>query len=347
MKPFDWKPIVFCGAAGAVGGVVLWALLRPTERSKLSPPAKAGLQRNVKLPNDPCGEDRYSVSGLAALAGASSCSTNMDLLGFPSNVDERHDYILKKVRNKEYQAVFAPLVSRANGHEALFWVFGDALKVDGVRVIVTAALEQKIADSLGMSLLTPKLADLIFQQADMTLQPITRPPNKYLPDKTPVWNPPMDSTEAMILESRNIDKAIEAAGGLDGRDQYIVSTVGKHWVIDNDLLKAPGRAENYGFHYWGSKKRIPETDDFPVTAIKNASTGEGALMMQPRMKGHNINHSDYSQNVVLVDNRVIVDGNSMSLSEVLTNPELAPLASHQGVLKVLRQPGVQRIDPIV
>jgi hypothetical protein len=65
------------------------------------------------------------------------------------------------------------------------------------------------------------------------------------------------------------------------------------------------------------------------------------------MKGHNINHSDYSQNVVLVDNRVIVDGNSMSLSEVLTNPELAPLASHQGVLKVLRQPGVQRIDPIV
>jgi hypothetical protein len=213
-------------------------------------------------------------------------------------------------------------------------------------------MEQQIADLLDASLLTPKLADMIFNQATIRLEPVTRPPTKYLPDGTPVWNPPMNSTQAMILESQNIDAsivdAVNKAGG-GPSSSFLVSTVGKHWTISNEIKSHaktatnyayPQAGENYGFHFRSKKKRI-DTDQTPVT---NPS---GIFVHQGQGWRHDQNHDDYSQNVVLVSNKVIVDGNMMRLQDVLADPELSWLANHSGPIapELHRMANVPNLEP--
>lgn len=237
---------------------------------------------------------------------------------FPNTLPERETYILQQVQQGCYEADWNPVDSVIDGHTARFWVMTDALKVDGVRVSVSADLEQKIADRLGASLLTPKLADLLHAQAEIIIDPLPRSITS--------------STQAMLDQDRKITEAIEAAapGGAKGA---IVSTVGKHWVIDHQLASTM-RAVNYGWHFKGTNfkgiKGFPPESGHP----------KGTSIIQPSSTAHNIRHVDYSQVCVLVLKACLVDGQISSLADVLTDPDLAFLASHCGALKVLRQPGV-------
>ncbi len=53
-----------------------------------------------------------------------------------------------------------------------FFVFADALQFAGVRVNASATLLQQIADRLDCSLLTPRMADLVFASASKVITPI-------------------------------------------------------------------------------------------------------------------------------------------------------------------------------
>lgn len=243
-------------------------------------------------------------------------------MGFPANPSARHAYILDRVRQGQYYAQWVPLTVREGGNTATFWVLGDALKVDGIRVIATAKLEQQIADALDASLLTPKLADLIFVNAKVRLDPILR-----TPDAT------MDATDTMIRQSLALD---QATGGCT---DCLVSTVGKHWTISNGLLAKPGMAENYGFHYWRGQKKLP-SDSLPVIGDTTDSAGRHVYLHQGQGWRHNAGHSDYSQNVVLVSNWATLNGKKARFQDIATSPEFASLVSHEGPLQVLRQPDV-------
>jgi len=83
--------------------------------------------------------------------------------------------------------------------ELTFYVFADALKFGGVRINATATLEQQIADHLDASLLTARMADLVYAAASRVILPRTFKASAQ-----------MSSTAAMVDESDAIDAALGA-----------------------------------------------------------------------------------------------------------------------------------------
>lgn len=239
-----------------------------------------------------------------------------------------NDRILSLILGGNAQYEFRDITSTANGHTATFRVFRDSLKVfdpdsgQVVRVICSAELQQQIADLLNCSLLTPRLADLIFANRDQTLDPLPIPP------------PPPDNWAGMIYQSQRIDDALAQQGGDLGG---IISTVGKHWVLIKKLSASV--AANYGWHFLGST--------FKGLKGEASVSLPGIRVIQGVGTRHNTRHRDYSQNCVLVSRWVNVDGQEVLLSDVLQDPEYAPLASHEGVVPFARQPGVQELASIV
>jgi hypothetical protein len=231
----------------------------------------------------------------------------------------REQIILTAVHSRDFDAPFAIVTSKAKGHTGQFRVFADALKVGGVRVNVSAALEQQIADLLGCCLLTPMLADLRWLQRGTKLQPMPRPITL--------------DTKSMVDQSAKVDAAIAKAGGAQG----IVDTVGKHWVISRQLPNHVGRAENYGWHFVG-----PTFDGQKF----GAAVTPPLRLIQDQGWAHDASHTDYSQICVLVDRRCMVDGVQRDLRDVLRDPELSWLVSHDGPLSIVRQPGVPEVDPM-
>lgn len=248
--------------------------------------------------------------------------------------------ILEHVRAGEALVTWATVASAIPGHTATFRVFSDALRIRGVRCGVSAALAQQIADLLDCRLLTPKLADLAWQARAVTLvpYPLTQTAEDVL--RMTLWT-------TAERESALIDQAIgksvptlppaspaspaasppAPSPGAPG----LVQTVGKHWTLDNDLLTHPGRAQNYGWHFDGAS--------FGGSAWEPAVTAP-LRVIQGRGWAHPPSHVDYSQTCVLVWRTCVVDGAQANLDAVLQSPTLAALASAQGPLRLLRQPGV-------
>ncbi len=242
----------------------------------------------------------------------------------PKSGKEREDWIFDQVWDGFSDFSFTEIRSTYNNHTAIFNVFADALRISGVRVSVSAETEQKIADITGCSLLTPKLADLIWMQRSIHI-----PPFPHAVDASS----DMTSNQWSLDHSKHIDEEISKSGSIG-----VISTVGKHWVIDNDLSKITNKAMNYGWHFVGPNFQGIRGD---VTAsLLMDEKGTYTRLIQGRGTRHDMHHTDYSQTCVLVSRSCLVDGVESDLFDILSNPELAPLASHQGMMSVFRQPGV-------
>jgi hypothetical protein len=217
------------------------------------------------------------------------------------------------------------ITSSIPGHEATFQVLADGLSLGGVRLNGSATLLQKVADKLGASLMTPRLLDLAFLQATAVIPPL------------PMW-PADDSTASMVKESQKMDAAIDA---LKGGKRTLVAPIGKNWVLSNALLRAkPGHAALYGWAVASEwRPLIPKIPTYPGTL-------PGIQNIQPLATPHDAQYTDYAMLMDLVRRQCVVDGQPMDLLTVLRNPELAPLASHEGALQVLRQPGVPVLPPL-
>lgn len=190
----------------------------------------------------------------------------------------------------------------------------DAVKLAGVRINVSANVQQQLADYFGALLFTPKVADLHYAARAVTIPPQTMAITS--------------STAGMQTESQRIDAAIAKAGGTDG----IVGTVGKHWVIDNALLQHAGMAENYGWHLpRGTKSPWQGVGIYPSVTMT-------AMVIQQPSWTHDPSHTDYSQQACFMHRDCTVDGKREDLATVLQDATLGPLFG--GPLKVLRQPGV-------
>lgn len=127
-------------------------------------------------------------------------------------------------------------------------------------------------------------------------------------------SPCTNTVGAMLRHNDAIERERAGRPGL-------VSTVGKDWVLTNKIKGRLDIAANYGWHK------------------------PGGGMWQPLSTMHNRFHCDYSQSLRLVSQTVIVDGGIMSLADVAGSAELAGLVSSDGVLQVLRQPGVPEGEP--
>lgn len=153
------------------------------------------------------------------------------------------------------------------------WVWADALRIDGVRVAVSARTAQLVADALGMSLATAALEDEIWRVAEIRLEPATFSPARFR----------IDAWETVERHSAAVDARLQGTPAMPGD---LVAGVGKAWVLDDRAIDRPGRAANYGWHSAGAPYR-------PVTAGV-------PKVWQPLAFAHNLDHFDYSQTLRLV-----------------------------------------------
>jgi hypothetical protein len=202
---------------------------------------------------------------------------------------------------------------------------GDNRTFDGVRLPATANELQQIADVLGCMLLTPTIVDRLWAEAG----------------EAGLQFEPVVNVKGQIVATSNIHdvhEAIEAAitkAGGDPGDEAVLSSVGKYWVLMNRLLTGKfGKAQaiNYG---WFTKGK---GNGRSVTNLVNIWQTPGGA--------HNDGHLDPSQVIRLMYRwaRILREGSStwedVDLHEVAADAALAPLISHEGVLKALRQQGV-------
>lgn len=249
---------------------------------------------------------------------------------FPSqHGSERESKILECVRNGRAQYNFVKLRTEQNRNTIELLVFEDALKVDDVRVNVSATTQQQIADLLRCSLPTAKIYDLIWHQCEHRVNPHPRPITS--------------TTKAMIEHSQDIDEDLAELGFPEG----LKATVGKVWIIDNSLGFKHGKACNYGWHFDTGTTYKGINGNLTVSMLKNPKTGMFWYMIQPRSWHHSSSHVDYSQVCVLVSRQCWVNGEEKDLFDVFKDPTLASLVNHDGVLHILRQPNVPVLDPIV
>jgi len=238
---------------------------------------------------------------------------------FPDNISNRESYILDQIKIGNFELNWKSINYTEKDNTITIDVQTDALKIDGIRINVSASLSQKIADMTGAMLLTPKIADIIYLNSDFKIGPNPRPITL--------------STQAMIEHSKKIDNALNKFIDKKPTEDSIIDTVGKYWCISNKLQGSKTKALNYGWHFEGSSYQ-------GISGFKCAS-GMPYKVIQPAATAHDYNHVDYSQIHRAVAEVCKINGEQKLLKDVLTDPKLAYLVSHEGPLNVIRQPSVQ------
>jgi len=232
---------------------------------------------------------------------------------FPEKLKDREIFIFDQILAGNFEATWTEIVRYISGKEVKLHVMEDALIVAGVRVNVSATLEQKIADLFDASLPTAMVADMMYSAA------VRR--------ATPCPMPISSTVSSMVAHSNSVGKQLTAPSGL-------VSTTGKHWILDKKIELNPKRACNYGWHFTG-----PSYKGIAGFAAASAAGGPGVKVIQPNATAHDALHSDYSQVCQLVSQRCWINGSEYRFSDVVKDVQLAGLISHNGALKFDRQPG--------
>lgn len=163
---------------------------------------------------------------------------NAVLEKFPADHSkEREELIVQAVARGAYDPPeWTTVTANYKGRRAQIQVSTDALKILGVRVDVTAEGAQRIADILGTVLPTPRILQLVWEQATVRIDPCNSTPNAQ-----------MASTARMLEHSECVDQRIAGRTGL-------VANEGKHWVISTRIAGKDTLAANYG---WFMKGRRP------------------------------------------------------------------------------------------
>lgn len=237
----------------------------------------------------------------------------------PENIAQREQYFLNKIKSG-VNLVWNYIISEDKGNVGQFWIM-DPIMIDGIIITNSAYLQQQIADFLDCSFLTVKMVDLVFDQADVRLKPH--------------FQPISSSVDAMKKHSKNVLSELNNREGL-------ASPMGKYWCLSNDLVSKPGMALNYGWHFTGGKT-YQKIKGYPCdTGLKDPKTGIVYHTIQPSASSHDFKHTDYSQVCILTHNDCFVNGEWRRLEDILTSPSLSGLVSHEGPLKITRQPGVPK-----
>ena len=213
--------------------------------------------------------------------------------------------VLRNVERGNATIEWSEVKSAARGHHAVLQVSTDALKIDGVRVNVSATTQQKIADILGATLPTIKTATLAYEQAAVKIDAMEQALGNG-EDNGP-------------LADRRITEKVAGRVGM-------VRGPWKEWVLSNRLGWAKGvQAINFGF--WDAKE------------AKGEWLGH-KLHQGPGTKHPGGNHYDYSQMATFLRRWCVLDGEDTDVYRLMTDPVLCDLVSDEGVLRFTRQPGV-------
>lgn len=239
--------------------------------------------------------------------------TEGSLQNLPDDPVLRSAVIAGIIRGGNYDAPFTILEVARGPLRARLRVSSRALRVDGVRVSLTERDQTQVADFLGAHLLTPKLVEEIYRQADVQLRPRPQP-----------WYHRSAGGDSSMGTARRVfdyDRIVtEELGGRDGR---LVANEGKDWVVDGYAFTAAGKARgtNYGW------------------VLPNGKLIQGIGHV------HNLDHTDYSQlsRFVWESADVSLDGGKTyrptTFGAILSDAKLFPLVSYERI-PAPRHPGV-------
>ncbi len=191
-------------------------------------------------------------------------------------------------------------VSDGRTNAATFFVTPDYLAVgsdtDYVLMPISPQAGQRIADALHCSLPTRKMVDAIYAAAPLKLAPTPIPPSPAMTTIAVFSN-----HNALVRQQRALELGSYPLGTLTAGQK-------KDVVITARLEKAPAKVAIYGWH---------KTNGTPI---------------QPLYLGHTAAWVDYSQCTRLVQQAMVVNGQTTTLAAVLANSELAGLLSDEGPL---------------
>lgn len=243
---------------------------------------------------------------------------------FPESYKDREKYILNEIiDNNNYHFDLSKIETKYHDHTGVFYVFSQPLKINDTIINCSARTMQQIADFLGFSLLTEKMANLIWMESDFQLEPCIRQITS--------------STQAMIQHSDRIAKQLEGYN-TSGK---LIANGGKHWIIGNKASNT--KAINYGWfvktntNLWKGIRVYP-----PASNLTPFGAGGTLKVIQPASTAHDASHVDYSQTCTLMAQTCLINGQERNIYDVLTDPVLSYLISHEGPLKDVRQPGVKQ-----
>lgn len=177
-------------------------------------------------------------------------------------------------------------------HEITMNVMPDYLSIgsdqDNVRIPMTPAVAQAIADKTGTSLPTDRMVDDIHSQAKkLHLDPFQ-------------WKPGNEHAKTMqsLDYYQKHDERIDTQLGSGQAQRELLSGHKKDLVIP----AKDGKVAIYGGAWPGTGKRV-----------------------QPYSNKHEAAYEDYSHGVRLVSQDIVIDGRTVKLQEALADPTLAPL----------------------
>jgi hypothetical protein len=220
---------------------------------------------------------------------------------------EREELLVGEVLSgnvPSFLRTFVPVNVTAPGHRGTVDVAPDYLSVgsddDFVRIPLTPAAAQKVADACGCVLPTPRLVDAIWRQAVVKLAPAHMPLE-------------LDgaSSHDFIGHQRIVEEARVAAGHQAGQ---LLAGHKKDVVVTGRLASASDRVAIYGMH---------EQSGRPLQVLSLVHLAE---------------YLDYSHGIRLVGGTMRVDGAERPVAAVLADAELAPLLSDEGPTGLPRYP---------
>jgi hypothetical protein len=181
-------------------------------------------------------------------------------------------------------------------HTGAYFVTSDVLAVgsddDFFRAPMTPMTAQAIADVAAASLITTKISDEIFRQAELKLEPR-----------------PLTKDRDATLTFYQHHQIVEAQRG-ESPIGRLIAGMKKDVVLSNRLREKPRRVAIYGWHY---------PDRKPI---------------QPLYVGHVDWHVDYSHGIRLMSRRMIVDGRTMDVRDVMKDEKRCVLVSNEGPIDV-------------
>lgn len=188
-------------------------------------------------------------------------------------------------------------------HVVVYRVMPDYLAIgsdeDYLRISMNPLTAQVFADAYGFMLPTRKMSQQIHAAAGVKLDPYAISPHSV-------------SFDLFVEHNAIIQRQCEQAGATPGE---LLAGHKKDVVISTRIDQSPANVMIYGWH---DKSGRP---------------------LQPLSGAHYLWFTDYSQACRMVHRVVEVDGQSMSLGELLAHPVLHVLVSDEGPVRVPRYPG--------
>ncbi len=224
---------------------------------------------------------------------------------------------------------------QVDGAPAMSWnrkpISGDDRTFDGLRPPATPNELQEIADLLNCMFTTPKVLDLMWDEADKTgvrFDSITMVGGKIVADCN-IY----DVHEAL-------EAAIAKAGGDNGG---IIMSLGKFWVMCNAMLCRQFSRMKVGNVYVNRQAINYSWYSSKAPAHRRSVTGN-ARVWQREGGAHPDTHIDPSQLVLLMYRWAMLLHNGLveevDLYELAQDPKRCHFISHEGPLKIWRMPNV-------